>query len=260
VTNFSVKAASASEDDIAVMQKYMPMGRHRIDLSYSETDTFIGDVSVFMPTYTWAPRQYLRFSVTGSIVKNDLVLETPQSSGNGPGETGVGDTTFGIQYDPSAKLTASPWVPDTVGLSAQVLAPTGSAKEGLGIDTWYANVGAGWAVDWVNHIWLVPAVGYEFTFAEGSQAVSSSKPYVGLDFAWVFQFGGWIGAGVQAGYEFDADEWVDESVITFGKMFQNGFGLSIDYGQVEQLAPQANRDDRNWLINFYFQFGKPPGR
>jgi hypothetical protein len=241
--------SAADEYDVAVIQKYTPTGRHRLDLSYTRYDTFAGEVDMFLPSYTWAPWQNLRLDITGSVVANN--------SGDAD-ETGIGDTSIGIQYDPSASLTASPWVPDTVGLFGQVIAPTGDADQGLSADTWFASLGTGWAIDTISHLWLIPAFGYEFTFNEGASAASVNQPYASMDFIWVFDSGAWFGVTPKLGYEFEEEEWVDQYLVTIGKMYPSGFGAGLSYGRIEQLNPNANRDDQTWLLNFYYQFGKPP--
>ena len=81
-----------------------------------------------------------------------------------------------------------------------------------------------------------------------------------MDLVWVFQFGGWVGATPRIGYEFEENEGVDEFVIEVGKMFKNGFGLSVNYGSIEQIDPNPHRDDNSWLVNVYYQFGSPPGK
>lgn len=205
---------------------------------------------MFLPSYTLASRQNLRLSITGSVVSSDR--------GN-VRETGIGDTAIGIQYDPSASLTASPWVPNSVGLFGQLIAPTGDTDQGLSADTWFASLGAGWAIDSISHLWLIPAVGYEFTFNDGSSAVSVNQPYVSMDFIWVFDSGTWFSVAPRLGYDFEEEEWVDLYLVSIGKMYRSGLGAGLSYGRIEQLNPNANRDDQTWLLNFYYQFGKPPG-
>lgn len=259
ITGFAPVTAAADEDDVAVLERYTPTGQYRLDFSYSQYDTFVGDVDLFLATYTWAPRQNLRFSIAASAATTNIDGGTPLNPGDDLRTSGMSDTLFGIQYDPSERLTASPWVPDRVGLNAQLVAPTGNANKGLSLDAWYVNLGAGWAIDSVGHLWLVPAIGYEFTFAEDPLGAEVNQPYVSVDIAWVFQFGGWVSIGPRLSRDFESDEWVDEYVITVGKMFQNGFGVSLDYGNSEQLKPLAKQDDRTVVINFYYQFGEPPG-
>jgi len=256
----SASTTYANEDDVATLQKFTPQGRHRIDLSYTHYDSFAGEASLLLPAYTWAPRQHLRFSVTGSYVSNDLPANPEAGFPEPAKNTGIGDTIVGIQYDPSSRLTASPWVPDSVGLAAQLLAPTGDADQGLSGDSWFASFSAGWAIDSISRLWLIPAIGYEFTFNEGKLSVPTNQPYTSLDFVWLFRFGGWLGVTPRIGYEFEEDKWAEEIVFTAGKMFAGGFGLSLDYGNIEQLSAGVDRDDRQWLLNLYYQFGNPPGR
>jgi len=251
--------ALADEGDVEVLNTYIPAGRHRLDLSYTNYDTFAGEANILLPSYTWAPRNYLRFGLIASYLSYDFLADPQNDPNSTVSNEGAGDIVIGVQYDPSAKLTASPWVPDSVGLNATLLIPTGDEAAGLSTDTWLASLSAGWAIDSVSQLWLVPAVGYDFTFAEGSTAIPVNRPFASLDFVWVFKFGGWIGVAPQLGYEFEDDEWVDEFTITVGKMFRSGFGLSLDYGRIEQLTRNIDRDDRQWLLNIYFQFGDPPG-
>jgi hypothetical protein len=158
--------SAADETDVEVIQKYTPTGRHRLDLSYTRYDTFAGEVDMFLPSYTWAPWQNLRFSITGSVVAND----------------------------------------------------SGDADQRLSADTWFASPGAGWAIDSIDHLWLIPATGYEFTFNEGAYAAPVNEPYVSMDFIWVFDSGAWFSVTPKPGYEFEAEEWIDQYLVTIGKM------------------------------------------
>ena len=106
----------------------------------------------------------------------------------------------------------------------------------------------------VKGAWLVPAIGYESTFAEGDAAVPTHGIYVSCDITWVFPFGAWIGYSPSIGREFETDEWVDGHTLTMGKLWRSGFGLSLELGRNEHIGRFPARDDRNWLANFYYQF------
>jgi hypothetical protein len=239
------------------LQRFAPTGRHRVDVSYTRYEASVGDVEQFLAAYVWAPRRDIRLSMTGSVVTNFGNQSASSGAEDNSGDTGIGDTLIGIQFDPSENLAASPWIPQTIGFNAQVLVPTGNGEKGLGSDAWMAIVGAGWAIESAGHLWLVPAVGYEFTFNESSQATPVNEPFASIDIVWFFDFGVWVGVTPRIGYEFEEDQLTSEYTLTLGKMFQRGFGMSFDYGSAQPTSSLASRDDRHWLLNFYYQFGRP---
>jgi hypothetical protein len=247
-------SAFSNEEDQATLARYAPIGPHRFDLSYTHIDTVLGNVDALLFGYTGAFRSNMRIGVTGGVTR----FGAPSNPSVGPNEDvveyGLSDTLVIFQYDPTARITASPWVPDTVGINASVIAPTGDADKGLGGDYWLGSVGAGWLFDAISHLWLVPAAGYESTFAEGDLAVPTEGVYVSCDIIWVFPFGSWIGYSPSLGREFEADEWVDGHTLTMGKLWRSGFGLSLDLGKNHRISRIPARDDRNWLANFYYQF------
>ena len=98
-----------------------------------------------------------------------------------------------VQYDPSERLTASPFIPDTLGLNATIRAPTGNADKGFGVDAWLVNLGAGWAFNPYQDLWLVPAGYYESTFDEEKDALPEEEIGISIDFIWLFSSGIWIG-------------------------------------------------------------------
>jgi len=247
-------AACADEEDQATLERYVPHGPHRFDLSYTHIDTVVGNVDLILFGYTGAFRPDMRIGVTGGVTRFRAPANPSVGIDENIDELGFSDTIVSFQYDPTARITASPWVPDTVGINASVIAPTGDSDKGLGGDFWLGSVGAGWLVDTFSHLWLVPAMGYETTFAEGDLAVPTEGVYVSCDIIWVFPFGGWIGYSPSLGREFEADEWVDGHTLTMGKLWSGGFGLSLELGKNDRISRVPARDDRNWLANFYYQF------
>ena len=247
-------AACAAETDTATLQRYAPHGPNRLDLSYTRFDANEGDVDLLQLGYTRAFGQHTRIGISGGVTR----LTAPANPALGFGEKtevfGFSDTLVTFQYDPSERLTASPWVPDSVGINASVLAPTGDPDDGIGSDFWLGSVGFGWAVDFVAHFWLIPSVEYEFTFAEGDLALPTHGAYGSCDIIWLFPFGGWIGYSLSVGREFETDDWVDDHGLTIGKMWSSGFGISFDVGTNDRIGPVPAREDRSWLANFYYQF------
>jgi hypothetical protein len=242
--------ARADEEDMATLERYVPQGPHRLDLSYTKLNTVVGDLDVLLIGYTGTAIANMRFGITSGFA----TFESPAGSEPRIEETGLADTLVTIQYDPNDRLTASPWVPDTAGLNASLIMPTGDADDGLGGDAWLGSIGAGSIVDFVSHFWLVPAVGYELSFGEGDLAVPINRVYVECAVIWLFPFGGWVGYAPTIAREFETDEWTDAHVLTIGKMWQSGFGMGLDLGKNDRTGRVPTRDDKSWLVNAYYQF------
>lgn len=247
-------SAHADEEDQATLERYVPRGAHRFDLSYTHVDTILGNVDLMLFGYTGAFRPDMRVGVTGGVSRFNAPANPSIGFDENVVEFGLSDTLVNFQYDPTARITSSPWIPDTVGINASVIAPTGDADKGLGGDFWLGTIGAGWLVDTISHLWLVPAFEYESTFAEGDAAVPTHGAYVSCNINWVFPFGGWIGYSPSIGREFETDEWVEGHTLTLGKLWSSGFGVSLDLGKNERISRIPARDDRNWLANLYYQF------
>jgi hypothetical protein len=237
---------------MATMQRFAPHGPNRLDLSYTRLDAFEGDVDLWLLSYTRAFEEHTRIGISGGVYRLKASADPAAGRDAKTEESGLADTTVTFQYDPSKRLTASPWVPDTVGINASVTAPTGD--DGLGDDLWLGSVGFGWAVDFVAHFWLIPSFTYESTFAEADLAVPTEGTYGSCAIVWLFPFGGWIGYSLSLGREYVTDEWVDDHSLTIGKMWSSGFGISLDVGNNERINRVPARDDRNWLANVYYQF------
>jgi len=246
--------AQAGEEDVG---GDAAEGKHRLDLTYLKVSTFDTNVRVnyLLFGYTRSFNSGIRTGVqTGLLLVSDspspdsVAMETTT-------ERYLADTTLTFQYDFSEEIAASPWVPDTLGLNAQLTLPTGNADNALGIDAWFLSVGAGWGGNPIWDLWLVPAVGYEFTFAEGDSAIPVSNAYATLPVIWVAPSGLWIGYSLTLRRDIEANEWLDDHGLTVGKMFRNGFGLSLDFGDSDRVGPVSIPDDDQLVINFHYQFG-----
>ena len=248
------EAVPASEENVA---GNAGEGKHRLDLTYLKVSTFDTNVRInyLLFGYTRSFNSGIRAGVqTGFLLVND----SPSPDSNTTETTSeryLADTTLTFQYDFSEEIAASPWVPDTLGLNAQLTMPTGNADNAVGIDAWFLSVGAGWGGNPVWDLWLVPALGYEFTFAEGDRAIRVSNAYATLPIIWVVPSGFWIGYSITIRRDIEADEWLDDHGLTIGKMFRNGFGLSLDFGNSDRVGAVTIPDDDQLVINFHFQFG-----
>jgi hypothetical protein len=234
----------------------VPQGRHRLDLSMSNVDAAEGDTYVLLPGYTFTLRGGLRAGITTQYV---YVESEGDSNGNRASvESGLGDTYLSMQYDPSANITASPWIPDTIGLTFGLLAPTGDADEGLSGDRWEWNVGAGWAFSPFGQFYLVPAITYGKSFDEGRDVLEAEFAGIDLGLLWLLDNGFWFGYTPYLERNLADHEWRDDHYLVLGKMWRNGIGASLEYGSRDRIDPAARRDDYTTFLNLYYQFGRAP--
>lgn len=232
--------------------------KHRLDLTYLAIETFdtFVDTDVLLISYTMSLSERMRAGLTvGGIFVTDHPdpgdTDTQKSTERGPS-----DTLLSFQYDFSENITVSPWIPRSLGLNTQLLIPTGDADKGLSLDAWLLDVGLGWPIDLFLGISMVPGIGYNWTFAEGEQTVPASQAYLTFPFVWVSHSGFWIEYSYWVSRELDADDWLDDHALTAGKMFRNGFAISLNVGSVERVGPVYAPDDEQVVFNLHYQFGQ----
>lgn len=224
--------------------------RHRLDLSVASLDAKEGDVYTFLPGYTLTLNKTLRLSVTANYT-----WVSPQ----GPAlqsDSGLGDTDFLVQYDPSQRLTSGPWIPDNVGLYFGLTTPTGKAEKNLGADEWVYRLGLGWAINPVGDFYLAPSVEYSRSFSHGSAAVKLETAYLGCGLYWLSPQGIWAGYTPYAVRDMRAGRWGDDHRLVVGKMWRGGFGVSLEYGRRDRIDRASIRDDYTGFLNLYYQFGR----
>jgi hypothetical protein len=232
-------------------------GKHRLDVIYLDVEQFDTNniFNVVLLGYTRTFSTDMRVGIQTGMA---FLSGTPDPDSNATGkssEHGLSDTIFTFQYDFNERLTASPWIPNTLGFHAQLTAPTGDADEGLSIDAWMLSLGAGWGIEIGRNFWLAPALGFDSTFAENDLAVPTRTLYATVPLIWVSDSGFWVGYAPGFSREFETDEWLYDGLATLGKMFKNGLGLSLDYGRVDRVGSVDIPDDAQLIFNFYYQFG-----
>jgi len=230
-------------------------GRFLLDLSFTSTDSLEGTIDTVNPGFTWLVRPDIRVGVNTTYVTFTPDSSTQpdlegQSSSRGPG-----DSVVFLQYDWQERLTASPWIPDNVGTSLTVLAPTGDARKSLGADTWAANLAVSWPIEFKGGLLVNPVISYEFTFNEGPLADPTNLAEAGVGIIKLFPSKFWVGYTPLYWYDFDINTWNFDSHITVGKMFPNGIGIGLDYGRLARHFIPNARDDNTFLFNLYYQFG-----
>jgi hypothetical protein len=168
----------------------------------------------------------------------------------------LGDSLVQAQYSPAGHITASPWIPDNVGLSGSLLIPTGDPKEGLSADNWELELGLGWSFNAVRSLWLIPATYYLKSLKEGSLGIPVEELGFSVELRWLFENGVWFGYRPNLARDLLGHEWADDHSLVLGKMFSNGFGLGLEYGRADRLDKMAQRDDYVGVFNVYYQFGR----
>lgn len=250
--------ACADEADAQYLRDTLPSGRHRIDIGLSRLDTSLGDVDVLLPSYTLAISDNMRVNMTASLVRSNLETTGADGSRISGTEYGNGDTQLFFQYDPSAHMTASPWIPESVGLSAGLLLPTGNAENALGGDTWVASLSAGRPVDLLQNFWLLPSLSYERSFHGGEYAALINELQFALGLHWLFPVGVWIGYDPELIRDLAKHEWSVDHAITLGWVSQTGLGLSLEYGSRDRWDPLSHFEDKALFLNLFYQFGGTP--
>lgn len=233
-----------------------PEGRHRLDLSVVALDAAEGDIYTALPAYTYTFENRVRLGITGNytfISASDAGKSLGIDSGSG-----LGDTDFNLQFNPPSELTSSPWVPDNLGLTAGLTAPTGDPEKSLGSDQWAYRIGFGWGFNIPGSLYLVPSAEYGRSFREGSEALGMEYLGFALSLNYVFSNGLWVGYVPYLQRDLALHEWADDHSLVIGRMWPNGFGASLEYAQRRRLDKTARRDDYTGLVSVYYQFGSPP--
>ncbi len=259
VNDTALRAAYADEEDTGYRPHQLPSGRHRIDFGWSRLANSRVERNVLLPGYTYAFRGDMRVGVNAALV--DSSFDSTGSAGNkvSNGEFAMGDTELSFQYDPSGRLTASPWIPDSAGLAAGLLIPTGDARKALGGNAWIARLGLGWTIDFPSSFWLVPSLTYERSFNGRERAETLSQLEFGLGFYWIFPFGAWFGFEPSVNRDFDQHQWGNDHTFIVGWTPRRGPGLSLQYGNPEpRLEQLAGRDKDIFLLNVFYQLGETP--
>ncbi|MEH6569185.1 MAG: hypothetical protein V7709_08925 [Halioglobus sp.] len=244
----------ASEDESQLAQR----GRHLVELGYTRVDGFDGDIFLLEPAYTYSYSRNLRISIATQLASLEVPAADEPGGAEDVNETGQGDSSLIIQYDPGANLTSNPWVPDTIGLFGSVLMPTGDTDRGLSGDTWSASIGAGWPIILSETFLAAPTIIYSSTFAHGDDAVPLEELGVGVSLLWLSPVGAWIGIEPFISWDFENSEAIDALSLIVGKSFRNGLGFDLQWGNRRRAENFAKRDDEFLIFKVHWQFGAPP--
>ena len=247
--------AVADEADKAELARLFPKGAHRLQMSYTYLNAAEADFAIWVPSYSWAYSRRLR--VTGLTGYADAKFHVPNAIDDAA-RSGLFDSFLVVQYDPGRRLTANSFVPNTLGLTFKLRAPTGDAAKGLGLDTWVGTVGAGWLVDFPYRFWLQPTIQYGHSLHQGSLGRDVETAEASLGLYWLFPFRAWLGIKPAFDCDLVLDDCGTNLSLTFGKSWPSGFTINLSADRLDRIDPLATRDDRQVFLSVSYQFGEPP--
>lgn len=231
-------------------------GPYLLELGYTQTNAKEGNIDVFTPGFTWLVSPNIRVGATTSFL-NVKPKDNRVKVGDDPSSShGLGDSVVFIQYDWDERLTASPWIPNNLGMNLSVLAPTGNARNSLSTDTWAARLSVSWPII-SNDEWLLnPLISYTGSFAGGELAQELEFLDFGMGAVRLFPRKFWVGFTPVYWYDFTVNRWNFDYHLVVGKMFSNGMGIGLNYGNLVQQSGIRTQYDTSVLLDFYYQFGQ----
>ena len=204
--------------------------RHRIDFGVQWYDAAEGDSVTGSLNYSWVPLDHHAFAATVLLVGSDL--------SNAVG-SGVGDTRLQYSWVPSAPITASAWVPNTLGMGFGLIVPTGDVGKGTGADRWVAIPTLGWVFLIGESFSILPSLQYFHSFGEDSAAQDFSSANLELGFLWVWSSRFWINFTPSVFRDFrPIDDTNVDLLLTFGTQFSKVLGASLTLGNIERPPNQ----------------------
>ncbi len=204
--------------------------RHRIDFGVQWYDAAEGSSLTGALNYSWVPAEHHAFAATLALVGSDV------SDAVG---SGIGDTRFQYSWVPSAELTASSWVPNTLGMGFGLIVPTGDAAKGTGADRWVAIPTLGWVFLIGDHFSILPSLQYFYSFGEGSAGEDFSSANLELGFLYVWGSRYWINFTPSVFRDLQPiDDTNLDLLLTFGMQFSKVVGASLTLGNIERPPNQ----------------------
>ena len=103
-----------------------------------------------------------------------------------------------------------------------------------------------------EHFNLLPGVRYTTSFADGYLAVPAETLSAELGLVWAHPTGWWINYTGEIVRDFSLDDWRYDDTFSVGTMFGSRVGLSLAYGILERVDPNATRNDSQWMLLFHY--------
>ncbi len=219
-------AGDAAAEDGSTEAAEIDSPRHRVDLGLQWYDGAEGDIATGSLSYSWVPLDHHAFAATVLLVGSDI------SNAEG---SGVGDTRLQYSWVPSAKLTASGWLPKTLGMGFGLIVPTGDAAKGTGEDRWIAIPTLGWVFLIGERFSILPNLQYLHSFKEGSAGEDISAANLELGFLYVWSSRYWIRYTPSLFRNFQPLDDTDlDHFLVFGMEFSKTLGASLTLGSIER--------------------------
>jgi hypothetical protein len=222
--------------------------RNRVDFGAERFDAEGGRSLIGFLNYSWVPHSNHALAATVLLIGSEY-SETEGS--------GVGDLRLQYSFVPSAKLTASPWVPTSLGMGFGLIIPTGDPEKGTGDDRWVAIPTIGWVANITKRLAILPTLQYFDTFREGESGQEFSAANLELGFLYVTRSEFWVNYTPSIFRDFEPveDTNVDHTLI-LGKQFTRVLAMSLTLGTVER-GPVQSEDfqrgaDRRAGLTFHF--------
>jgi hypothetical protein len=219
-------ACDAAADEGSTQSAQPSSPRHRVDFGLQMYDAAEGNSVIGALSYSWVPLDHHAFAATLLLVGSDL------SNAKG---SGVGDTRLQYSWVPSANLTASAWVPKTLGMGFGLIVPTGDAAKGTGADRWVAIPTLGWVFLIGERFSILPSLQYLHSFNERSvgEDISTANLELGLLYVWGSRF--WIKYTPSFFRDFQpVDDTNLDHFLLFGMQFSKIVGASLTLGSIER--------------------------
>jgi hypothetical protein len=210
--------------------------RNRIDFGMEWFDAADGRSLTGFLNYSWVPLS------NHSLAATVLLIGSEYSETEG---SGVGDLRLQYSFVPSAKLTASPWVPTSLGMGFGLIIPSGDPEKGTGDDRWVAIPTIGWVVAITKGLSFLPTLQYFDTFREGEAGQELSAANLELGFLYVTPSEFWVNYTPSVFRDFEPvdDTNVDHTLI-IGQQFTRILAVSLTLGTVERNQVQGGQIQR----------------
>ena len=222
--------------------------RHRIDFGIQWFDGLEGDVATGSLAYSWVPLPHHSFAAIVPLVGSNV---------SDTGGSGIGDTHLQYSWVPSATLTASAWVPNTLGMGFGIIIPTGDPAKGTGSDRWVVIPTLGWVFNLGERFSFLPTLQYLYSLSEGTRGEDLSAANLELGILYVAKSGFWINYTPSLFRDFEPkDDTNLDHFLTFGLQFTKLLGTSLTLGSIErppvQDAGPARSSDEFVQITLHF--------
>jgi hypothetical protein len=226
VASLLLLAGDAAAEDGSTEAAEIDSPRHRVDFGLQWYDGAEGDIATGSLSYSWVPLDHHAFAATVLLVGSDV------SNAEG---SGIGDTRLQYSWVPSAKLTASGWLPKTLGTGFGLIVPTGDAAKGTGEDRWIAIPTLGWVFLIGERFSILPSLQYLHSFNEGSAGEDVSTANLEVGFLYVWSSGIWIKYTPSFFRDFQpVDDTNLDHFLLFGMQFSKIVGASLTLGSIER--------------------------